>query len=337
MLLNSLSDRLALRQLSDTAATMPRPRTLPSENARRTVAASGEQKAGTSPIKFVSISPQYAVVRHSEAWRGVAAEIVQATGNEPVEYRFKAPVHLLIAYEQGVRRDGETFVESLPRSTLHDVTRKLTFVPAGHEYRESQHPRVPAKLLYFYIDPAALPFGSEAARSDLPLAPRLFFEDASLWDTAIKLKRALEDTDPRNELYAEALSCVLAHELVQLGRGRPRKKVAVRGGLASWQQRVVTTYIEEHLVEPISLATLAAMVRLSSYYFCRMFKQSLGMPPHRYHMTRRIERAKVLLAEGKDSVTEIGLTLGYSDASAFTAAFRRMTGITPSAYSRTMT
>jgi AraC family transcriptional regulator len=59
------------------------------------------------------------------------------------------------------------------------------------------------------------------------------------------------------------------------------------------------------------------------------------MPPLRYHMIQRIERAKILLAEGKHSVTEIGLTLGYSDAGAFTAAFRRMMGVTPSAYSRT--
>jgi AraC family transcriptional regulator len=336
MLPNSLSGRLAVRPLSDTAATMPRPRTLPSENARRTVGGPGERNAGTSPINFVSISPQHAVVRHAETWRGTAAEIVQATSNEPVEFRFNAPVHLLIAYEQGVRRDGETFVESLPRSTLHDVTRKLTFVPAGHEYRESQHPRVRAKLLYFYIDPDALPFDSAAAWSDLALAPRLFFEDASLWNTAIKLKRALEDTDPRNEVYVEALGCVLAHELVQLDHGRARKKAAVRGGLASWQHRMATTYIEEHLVEPISLATLAALVRLSPYYFCRSFKQSLGMPPHRYHMSRRIERAKMLLAEGKHSVTEIGLTLGYRDASAFTSAFRRITGVTPSEYRRTM-
>src|SRR5258708_1542851 len=169
---NSLSHRLAARQLFDTAATMPGPRSLPSESARRTVAGSGERKAGTGPINFVSISPQHAVVRHGETWCGIAAEIVQATGNEPVEYRFKAPVHLLIAYEQGVRHDGATLIEGLPCSMLGDMTRKLTFGPAGHEYRESQCPRVPASLLYFYVDPAALPVGSEAAWSDLPLAPR---------------------------------------------------------------------------------------------------------------------------------------------------------------------
>jgi AraC family transcriptional regulator len=56
------------------------------------------------------------------------------------------------------------------------------------------------------------------------------------------------------------------------------------------------TYIEEHLGEQISLAKLAQLVGLSTYYFCRAFKQSLGLPPHRYHNNRRIEQAKVLLS-----------------------------------------
>jgi AraC family transcriptional regulator len=314
------------------------PLSLPPENDRHVIARSNGRSAAGTPSSLVRISPQHAVARRGEAWRGIAAEIVQATSHEPVEYRFKAPVHLLIVYEQGVRHEGETFIDSLPRSTLHDVTRKLTFVPAGHEYRESQHPRVPARSLFFYIDPAALPLGNETAWSDVPMAPRLFFEDASLWSTAIKLMRVLEQTDSSNRLYVEALGCVLAHELAQFGRGGARnKKTAVRGGLASWQQRVVTTHIEEHLAEPISLATLAGMVRLSPYYFCRAFKQSLGMPPHRYHMSRRIERAKLLLAERKYSVTEVGLTLGFSDTSSFTAAFRRVIGLTPSGYSRSLT
>ena len=70
----------------------------------------------------------------------MAAEIVQATRHERIQYRFHAPRHLLVVYEQGVRRDGETFVEGLPRSTLRDFKRKLTFVPAGHEYCEWQEP-----------------------------------------------------------------------------------------------------------------------------------------------------------------------------------------------------
>lgn len=331
---NSFSERATARHLLD-ASIMPPPRSLPlARKDSRLIARLNGSRPAAAQSSFVKISPQHAVARRSEAWGGITAEIVQATSHEPLEYRFKAPVHLLIVHEQGVRLDGETFIENLPRSKLHDVTRKLTFVPAGHEYHELQHPRVPAKLLYFYLDPATPPFGN--AWSDVPLLPRLFFEDAPLWGTAIKLKRMLEETETRSQSYVEALRCVLAHELSQLGRANPREKVAIRGGLASWQQRVVTKHIEEHLAESISLSTLASMVRLSRYYFCRAFKQSLGMPPHRYHMSRRIERAKVLLAERKHSVTDVGLTLGFSDTSSLTAAFRRMTGMTPSAYRRNL-
>jgi AraC family transcriptional regulator len=96
----------------------------------------------------------------------------------------------------------------------------------------------------------------------------------------------------------------------------------------------VVAYIEEHLAEPISLATLAQLAKLSPYHFSRAFKQSFGRPPHRYHTSRRIERAKALLAEPTQSVTEIGFTMGFSEASSFTAAFRRETGLTPSSYRR---
>ena len=82
----------------------------------------------------VEISPPDIVKRRAVTWDGMAAEIVQATRREKIESRFRAPFHLLAVYEQGVRRDGETFVEGLPRSALRDFKRKLTFVPAGHEY-----------------------------------------------------------------------------------------------------------------------------------------------------------------------------------------------------------
>jgi AraC-like DNA-binding protein len=56
------------------------------------------------------------------------------------------------------------------------------------------------------------------------------------------------------------------------------------------------------------------------------------VPPHRFHNGRRIERAKTLLAKPAQSVTEIGFTVGFSEASSFTAAFRKETGLTPSPY-----
>jgi len=93
------------------------------------------------------------------------------------------------------------------------------------------------------------------------------------------------------------------------------------------QQRAVASYIERHLAEQISLTTLAGLVRLSPHF---------GAPPHRYHNSRRIEQAKTLLAERSSSVTEVGLTMGFQETSSFTAVFHKTTGLTPTAYRRSL-
>jgi AraC-like DNA-binding protein len=284
----------------------------------------------------VEISPADSVKRRTVAWDGMAAEIVQATRRERIEFRFQAPRHMLIVYEQGARRDGETSVEGSPRSSLRDFKRKLTFVPAGHEYGEWHEPRTLSRVIYFYFDPAKMPIHSDGSSTDRALAPRLFFEDQTLWDTALKIKALMESAGSDNKPYIEALGTVLAHELVRLNAGAPRVEAQTRGGLAAWQQRVATNYIEEHVAEHIPLATLAQLVRLSPYYFCRAFKQSFGLPPHRYHNDRRIELAKILLAKPASSVTDVGLAVGFSETSSFTAAFRKATGLTPTEFRRSL-
>jgi len=283
----------------------------------------------------VEISPPEIVKRRILTWNGMAAETVQATARKTIAFRFRAPLHLLVAWEQAARSDGETFVEGLPRSRLRDVRRKLTFVPADHEYSEWGEPRVLMRVMYFYFDPDWMPTLPETA--DLPsLAPRLFFEDLTVWNTALKLNRLIENSGSESSLYIHALGTVLAYELVRLNAGS-QLDASLRGGLAAWQQRTVADYIEEHVADQISLSTLAQLARLSPYYFCRAFKQSFGMPPHRYHNSRRIEHAKTLLARPASSVTDIGLNLGFSETSSFTAAFHRATGLTPTAYRRSLT
>src|SRR6202047_220789 len=141
----------------------------------------------------VDFSPPEIVRRHSAAWSGLHVETVQVMRHTPFEYGFRAPCHLLIAAELAERYDGETFVEGLPRSTLRDFTRKLTFVPAGHDFRGSQRPRVLTRTTYFYIDPRG-PLADPALRfAEIEFKPRLFFFDRDLWETALKLKAQAEN------------------------------------------------------------------------------------------------------------------------------------------------
>jgi AraC family transcriptional regulator len=285
----------------------------------------------------VDISPPEMIQRRITAGAGLAVEIVQSMRCDRIEHRFCAPLHLLVICEHGARQEGETFVGDLPRSTLHNPAGKLTFVPAGKRYHEWQQPRTPTSLIYFYFEPAAFEAAADVdAAERRPLSPRLFFENKTLWDTALKLKGLAESPAPEDRLYFDALGVVLIHELIRLDQGAHRSEPLIKGGLAAWQQRAVTAYIEEHLAEPIPLLTLAQLARLSPHYFCRAFKQSFGLPPHRYHSILRIERAKALLAGSAHSVTEIGLKLGFGETSSFSTAFRKATGLTATAYQRTL-
>ena len=294
------------------------------------------QRRDLEARSLVDISPSEIVRRRSAAWSGLRVETVQLMQHTPFEYGFRAPCHLLIAAEVAERYDGESFVEGLPRSTLRDFTHKLTFVPAGHDFRGWQRPRALTRTTYFYLDSRG-PLADPALRfGEIAFRPRLFFYDRDLWETALKLKSLVENPGSMHLQYAEALGIVLTHELVRINGDAATRGPASRGGLASWQQKRLAAYIEDHVADDIPLATLAGLARLSPYHFCRSFKHSFGMPPHRYHASRRIERAKQLLANHELSVTRIALEIGFRDTSTFTATFHRLTGQTPSHYRRNL-
>ena len=285
---------------------------------------------------IVDISPSEIIRRNSTSWSGFHVETVQVTQHTPFEYGFRAPCHLLIVPELGERYDGETFVEGLPRSTLRDFTRKLIFVPAGHDFRGWHKPRALPRATYFYIDPCG-PLADPALRfGEIEFKPRLFFYDRNLWETALKLKSQVENPGAMHRQYVEALGIALTHELIRINGAAALREPVSRGGLASWQQKRVAAYIEEHVADDIPLATLAELARLSPYHFLRSFKRSFGMPPHRYHANCRIERAKQLLTNRELSVTRIALDVGFSETSTFSAAFHKLTGQAPSRYRRNL-
>src|SRR5258707_14544199 len=216
---------------------------------------------------LVDYSPAEIVRRDSAAWSGMLVETVQIMQHKPFEYGFRAPCHLLIAAELAERYDGETFVEGLPRSTLRNFTRKLTFVPAGHDFRGSQTPRTLTRAIYFYIDPRG-PLADPALRfGEIKFKPRLFFYDRALWETALKLKSLVENPGSMPRQYAEALGIVLTHELVRINGDAAYRRPVSRGGLAHWQQKRAAAYIEERIADNIPLATMTELVPLRRDHF----------------------------------------------------------------------
>jgi AraC family transcriptional regulator len=286
--------------------------------------------------RVVGVSPPDAVRRRTASWPGMAVEIVQATRRCRIDYRYCASAPMLVLHERGVRQDGCTVIEGLPKSTQQDCSRKFVFVPAGHKYHDWHEPRTLSRVIFFHFDPLQLALNSPLGLSRSVLTPQLFFEDGPLTETALKLGTLIEGGGSDHRRYLEALGVVLGHELVRINTGRHRVQAPINGGLAAWQRRKASAYIEEHLAEPISLELLAGLVGLSACYFCRAFRRSFGMPPQRYQLSQRIERAKTLLAKHAASVTDVGITVGYNDASAFCTAFRRVAGLTPSAYRRNL-
>lgn len=275
------------------------------------------------------------IVRHQTAsWRGIQAKTVQVISLEPFEYRFKQQCHLLIGIEQGVRYEGETLLEGLPKSTIRHYSNTLIFVPVGRTLFGVQNPRLLPRSICLYIDPQEVLVDPDLRFAEAELQPRLLFEDRAIWETVLKLKAQIGSDDPTDRMYADSLGGVLAHELLRLNGNTRSSRRSSPGGLAVWQQRRVMDFIEEHLSEDVSLDVLADLVRLSPYHFLRSFKQSFGEPPYRYWTGRRIERAKALLANPRTSVTEIALDVGFHGTSAFSATFHRVTGQTPTDYRR---
>ena len=287
--------------------------------------------------RSMHISPCTTVRRRVATWSNALAELVQATETEKVVTDYHGPWHLLVAYENVTRHDGEAAIDGDYRSNLKEINKKLTFVPAGHEYSEWYDSRSSLRVTFFFLDPQSLSDGNGRGQAARPLVSKLFFEDSILWSTISKITALVQRIRPHDRSYLNALGSVLLHEVRRVNGENCSVEPLCRGGLAGWQQRIAIDYIESHLDEEVSLATLAALVRLSPQHFCRAFRQSLGQPPGRFHGHRRIEWAKLLLGKANCSVTEVGLSLGYSETSSFTTAFRRATGLTPTEFRRSFT
>jgi AraC family transcriptional regulator len=107
-----------------------------------------------------------------------------------------------------------------------------------------------------------------------------------------------------------------------------------KGGLAPWQASLAKRLILEQMDTNISTSSLAKACNLSRGHFTRSFKQSVGVPPHRWLQERRIERAKELLASEDCALAAVAIECGFTDQAHFSRVFKIMTDYTPFSWRR---
>lgn len=96
----------------------------------------------------------------------------------------------------------------------------------------------------------------------------------------------------------------------------------------------VLDYIDLHYSDDITLEALCEIIHVTPQYLCRLFKNRMGLRPLEYVARRRIQQAKLYLAETEKSVKEISADVGYRDGAYFGAVFKRLEGISPNEYRR---
>lgn len=164
------------------------------------------------------------------------------------------------------------------------------------------------------------------------LLPILKTYDPQFQAIALSFLAELYQDSLGTQLYTESLTDILAiHLLRHYCTFKPRLP-QYEDGLAPKKLQQAIDFIHANLEQKLSLETIANQLNLSSYYFCQLFAQSMGMPPYAYVLQQRVERAKQLLKGTDLAIAEIAVMCGFSSQAHLTRHFRKFAQTTPKVY-----
>lgn len=155
--------------------------------------------------------------------------------------------------------------------------------------------------------------------------------DPFLLNLVEKISRELRDGNPNGALFAQTYArLVAAHVVMRYGNAVwPRSRLPT---LSASRIKWLDEYVESNLAHPIALNDMARQAGLSPYYFSRLFKEATGLPPYQYVLHKRIEFARRCLCQETLSIDGIAGACGFSDAVQFGKQFKKICGLTPSAF-----
>ncbi|MBD2463080.1 helix-turn-helix transcriptional regulator [Oscillatoria sp. FACHB-1407] len=205
-------------------------------------------------------------------------------------------------------------------------------IPADILHQSSWEQEVEFTLLL--LEPTYLAqIAHETVDSDcVELIPQFAKLDSVISNIGFALKAELDGNGAKGHLYLESATTFLAAHLLRHYCTRTPSLPDYSGGLPKYKLREAIAYIHEHLSEEISLEAIASHLHMSQYYFCHLFKQSMGISPYQYVLRQRIDKAKQLLKQRHLAITDVALECGFANQTHFTKHFRKLMGTTPKAY-----
>ncbi|MDB5827572.1 MAG: AraC family transcriptional regulator [Variovorax sp.] len=170
---------------------------------------------------------------------------------------------------------------------------------------------------------------------DIVIGDRGLIDDASRSANVQEWRRLVDDLQTAIVVVStRGRKPATAADRQALATEEPVASTGEAGGLTPRTLERAKNHLEQSLSQPLDLRELASLARLSVSHFSRAFKRSVGMPPHRYLLTRRLAVAAQTIMHSDRTLTEIALDLGFSDQSHFTRMFNRAYGETPGALRR---
>jgi AraC-like DNA-binding protein len=163
--------------------------------------------------------------------------------------------------------------------------------------------------------------------SELPILAGSVVADPELFARLRRLHQAL--AAKAATMHCESLLLLAVRHLIRMHV--EKRKDVPDVGRENALVRQVKEYIRAHYAEDISLADLGALTTRSPFHVAHAFSKAVGLPPHAYLESIRVQHAREFLKSGL-TLVDTALAIGYPDQSHFTHRFRRHTGITPSQY-----
>jgi len=247
------------------------------------------------------------------------------------------PDHVIMTY-YGDAGDHE-IVMSAGAGDRQNITSRtrpgtITIIPSGHEARWDIAGSI--EVSHIYLTQARFQDCTDklAEGKRVELLDRVGFEDPAAARIMELLSGEAEIGEPSARLFVEQAIDLLCIQLLRKHTVLSIPITRPPAGLAPWQVKRVTAYMLERASESLTLDELASVIHLSRFHFCTAFRLATGKTPHEWLVIQRIDMARKLLEDRVLNITEVGLAVGYGTPSAFTAAFRKIVGCTPTDFRR---